>query len=40
VYLNGTVETDFERRNAEALVMQVANVKDVVNSLNARNAGR
>ena len=40
VYLNGTVETDFERRNAEVLVMQVANVKDVVNSLNARNAGR
>jgi osmotically-inducible protein OsmY len=34
------VETDFERRNAEDLVMQVANVKDVVNSLNVRNAGR
>lgn len=40
VYLYGTVETDFERRNAESLVMQVENVKDVVNSLTVRNAGR
>jgi osmotically-inducible protein OsmY len=40
VYLNGLVETDFERRNAESLVAQVANVKDVVNSLDVRNTGR
>jgi len=40
VYLNGLVETDFERRSAESLVMQVANVKDVVNSLEVRNSAR
>jgi osmotically-inducible protein OsmY len=40
VYLNGLVETDFERRSAESLVMQVADVKDVVNSLDVRNTGR
>jgi osmotically-inducible protein OsmY len=40
VYLNGLVETDFERRSAESLVMQVANVKDVVNSLDVRNSAR
>jgi osmotically-inducible protein OsmY len=38
--LNGLVETDFERRSAESLVMQVANVKDVVNSLEVRNSAR
>lgn len=40
VYLNGLVDTDLERLNAGALVLQVANVKDVVNSLDARNFGR
>jgi osmotically-inducible protein OsmY len=40
VYLNGIVETDMERRSFESLVMQVPNVKDVVNSLEVRNSGR
>jgi osmotically-inducible protein OsmY len=40
VYLNGTVDTEFEVRNAEAIVRRVANVKDVVNNLNARANGR
>ena len=40
VYLSGTVDTEFEVRNAEALVRRVADVKDVVNSLNARGNGR
>jgi osmotically-inducible protein OsmY len=40
VYLNGQVDTEFERRNAESLVSRVANVRDVVNSLDVRNTGR
>jgi osmotically-inducible protein OsmY len=40
VYLNGLVETDFQRRSAESLVMQVPNVKDVVDSLEVRNSAR
>jgi osmotically-inducible protein OsmY len=40
VYLTGLVDTDLEVRRAEAMVLQVANVKDVVNSLTTRNAGR
>lgn len=40
VYLNGLAETDFARRSAESLVMQVANVKDVVNSIEVRNSAR
>ena len=40
VYLTGTVDTEFEVRHAEALVRRVANVKDVVNNLNARSNGR
>jgi osmotically-inducible protein OsmY len=40
VYLNGLVDTDMERRSFESLVMQVPNVKDVVNSLDIRNTGR
>jgi osmotically-inducible protein OsmY len=40
VYLNGQVDTEFERRNAESLVSRIANVKDVVNSLDVRNTGR
>jgi osmotically-inducible protein OsmY len=40
VYLNGQVNSEMERRSAEALVRQVANVKDVVNSLDARSNAR
>jgi osmotically-inducible protein OsmY len=40
VYLNGTVDTEFAARNAEALVRGVANVKDVENNLNVRSNGR
>jgi BON domain len=40
VYLNGVVDTDFQRRSAESLVMQVASVKDVVNSIEVRNSAR
>lgn len=40
VYLHGIVETDMERRSFESLVMQLANVKDVVNSVEVRNGGR
>ncbi|MDP9087842.1 MAG: BON domain-containing protein [Pseudomonadota bacterium] len=40
VYLTGTVDTEFEVRNAESLVRRIANVKDVVNNLNARSNGR
>jgi osmotically-inducible protein OsmY len=40
VYLNGTVDTEFEVRNAESIVRRVANVKDVVNNLNARSNAR
>jgi osmotically-inducible protein OsmY len=40
VYLSGLVDTDLERRNFEAMVLQLPNVKDVVNSLDVRNVGR
>jgi osmotically-inducible protein OsmY len=40
VYLNGVVDTDFQRRSAESLIMQVASVKDVVNSIEVRNSAR
>jgi osmotically-inducible protein OsmY len=40
VYLNGQVNSDMEMRIARALVMQVPNVKDVVNSLTPRANGR
>jgi osmotically-inducible protein OsmY len=40
VYMTGTVNSDFEIRNSEALVRQVANVKDVENNLNARSNAR
>lgn len=40
VYLTGTVDTEFEVRNAESLVRRIANVKDVVNNLNARSNSR
>ena len=40
VYLTGQVDSDFEVRNAEALVRQVANVKDVENNLSPRSNAR
>lgn len=40
VYLTGQVNSDFEIRNAEALVRQVANVKDVENNLYPRSNAR
>ena len=40
VYLNGTVNSDFEIRDMEALVRQIGNVKDVVNNLNPRANSR
>ncbi len=40
VYLNGTVNSDFEIRNTEAMVRQDANVKDVENNLNPRSNAR
>lgn len=40
VYLSGIVDTDLERRNAEAITLKVENVKDVVNNLATRNDGR
>jgi osmotically-inducible protein OsmY len=39
VYLNGLVNSEMERRAAEAFARQVPNVKDVVNSLSPRNGG-
>ena len=39
VYLNGQVNSDFERQSAEALVRRVAHVVDVVNSLSPRSNG-
>ena len=40
VYLSGPVNSDFEVRSAEALVRQVANVKDVENNLYPRSNSR
>jgi osmotically-inducible protein OsmY len=40
VYLSGPVDSDFEARRAEALVRQVANVKDVENNLYPRSNSR
>jgi osmotically-inducible protein OsmY len=40
VYLDGTVDSDLTIRSVEAQVRQVANVKDVVNSLNSRSNSR
>jgi len=40
VYLSGIVDTDLERRNAEAIALKVSGVKDVVNNLATRNDGR
>jgi osmotically-inducible protein OsmY len=39
VYLNGLVNSEMERRTAEAFARQVPKVKDVVNSLSPRNGG-
>ncbi|MEO7207717.1 MAG: BON domain-containing protein [Steroidobacteraceae bacterium] len=40
VYLNGLVNSDMERQSAEALVLRIPNVKDVVNSLSPRSNSR
>jgi osmotically-inducible protein OsmY len=40
VYLTGQLNSDFEIRNTEALVRQVANVKDVENNLYPRSNAR
>jgi osmotically-inducible protein OsmY len=40
VYLTGAVDSEFEVRNAEALVRQVPDVKDVENNLNPRSNSR
>ena len=40
VYLTGTVNSDFEIRTTEAIVRQIANVRDVENNLNARSNSR
>jgi osmotically-inducible protein OsmY len=40
VYLNGMVNSDLERQNAEALAYQIPNVKDVVNSIVPRANSR
>jgi osmotically-inducible protein OsmY len=40
VYLNGLVDTDLQRSSAESYALRVDNVKDVVNSISIRNAGR
>ncbi len=40
VYMNGTVNSDFEMRNMEGFVRQINNVKDVVNNLNVRSNAR
>jgi osmotically-inducible protein OsmY len=40
VYLYGIVDTDLERQNFESLVSNLPNVKEVVNSVDVRNAGR
>jgi osmotically-inducible protein OsmY len=40
VYLNGMVDTDLDRRNAESIALQVTDVKDVVNSIDVRNNAR
>ena len=39
VYLNGLVNSDLERQNAEALALRVPNVKEVVNSIAPRSNG-
>jgi osmotically-inducible protein OsmY len=40
VYMSGPVDSEFEVRRAEALVRQVANVKDVENNLYPRSNSR
>ena len=40
VYLNGEVDTDLERRDAETIAYQAANVKEVVNSVVVRGNSR
>lgn len=40
VYLNGIVDTDLMREEAEALARQAPHVKKVVNSIGVLNAGK
>ena len=40
VYLNGLVNSDMERQSAEAFVLRIPDVKDVVNSLAPRANSR
>jgi osmotically-inducible protein OsmY len=40
VYLNGEVDTDLERRDAETIAYQAADVKEVVNSVAVRGNSR
>jgi osmotically-inducible protein OsmY len=40
VYLRGTVDTELDARNAEALARGVVDVKEVVNSIIVRGNGR
>jgi osmotically-inducible protein OsmY len=40
VYLNGLVNSDFERQSAEALALAVPDVKEVVNSIAPRSNSR
>jgi len=40
VYMNGTVNSDFEMRNMETFIRQINNVKDVVNNLSVRSNSR
>ena len=40
VYLSGAVDSEFDVQSAEAVVRQVANVKDVENNLNPRSNAR
>ncbi len=40
VYLNGMVNTDLVREEAESIALQAPGVKKVVNSLGLTNAGR
>ncbi len=37
VYLNGRVDTEMEKANAESIALQARNVKGVVNNLAVRN---
>jgi osmotically-inducible protein OsmY len=40
VYLNGLVNTELDRRNAEAIAYQADGVREVVNSIDVQGNGR